>query len=397
MLGKTNITTLLEGAIVTEIEDYNWIQVQSGVFADFVAAIFKNGYLVAITADGTVVYTTDGEAWQTYMLEYENCRLNDIDWDGNDFVLAGGYINNGKKTGLILRTANFEEYVELNTENSSDSETNYDTEYHAIYPSNGKYLVIAERIEKTYRYVYAYVGDLVNAWDRMNRLHAKNETNGVAYYVESVTIAKNSSEMLLHINYYAQINTTTTWYNEIQKIDNKGTFTHLHNIKSGNIPVMNVYECKDALFYSSMMSTDDYKIVKVLPSNETNILSTGQNFFFKDGVYFNECQLFINSHEMLIVKKRESISDKTLDDLIEIAPELTMNCITKAFGQLYIFGNQGVILKSSVETNNEEAIIVQTISAKKALQDAKKYTDEQYAALEARIVALEKGGSGNNG
>lgn len=231
----------------------------------------------------------------------------------------------------------------------------------------------------------------------MNRLHAKNETNGVAYYVESVTVAKNSSEMLLHINYYAQTNTTTTWYNEIQKIDNKGTFTHLHNIKSGNIPVMNVYECKDALFYSSMMSTDDYKIVKVLPSNETNILSTGQNFFFKDGVYFNECQLFINSHEMLILKKRESISDKTLDDLIEIAPELTMNCITKAFGQLYIFGNQGVILKSSVETNNEEAIIVQTISAKKALQDAKKYTDEQYAALEARIVALEKGGSGNNG
>lgn len=99
MLGKTNITTLSEGAIVTEIEDYNWIQVQSGVFADFVAAIFKNGYLVAITADGTVVYTTDGEAWQTHMLEYENCRLNDIDWDGNDFVLAGGYINNGKKPG----------------------------------------------------------------------------------------------------------------------------------------------------------------------------------------------------------------------------------------------------------------------------------------------------------
>ena len=83
--------------------------------------------------------------------------------------------------------------------------------------------------------------------------------------------------------------------------------------------------------------------------------------------------------------------------MIEIAPELTMNCITKAFGQLYIFGNQGVILKSSVETNNEEVIIVQAISAKKALLDSKKYTDERYAALEERIAALESGESGNNG
>lgn len=119
------------------------------------------------------------------------------------------------------------------------------------------------------------------------------------------------------------------------------------------------------------------------------LMSSGINYMFVDGVYFNGCELFINNHEMLVVKKGESIADKTLDDLIEIAPELTMNCVTKAFGQLFIFGNQGAILKSSVETNNEEAITVQTISAKKALADAKKYTDEKYVALEARIVALE--------
>ena len=66
-----------------------------------------------------------------------------------------------------------------------------------------------------------------------------------------------------------------------------------------------------------------------------------------------------------------------------------MNCIIIAFGQLFIFGNQGVILKSSAETNNEEAIAVQELSAKKALADAKRYTDEQFAVLEARIAALE--------
>ena len=115
----------------------------------------------------------------------------------------------------------------------------------------------------------------------------------------------------------------------------------------------------------------------------------GQNFAFKNGVYFNGCQIFINNHEMMVVRKDENIADKTLEDLIEIAPETTMNCIMRAFGRLYIFGNQGAILKSSAETNNEEAVAVQTLSAKKALADAKRYTDGQFAVLEARIAALE--------
>lgn len=56
MLGKTNITTLTEGAVVTEIEDYNWIQMQSGIYGNFAKAVYANDYLAAITADGTIAY-----------------------------------------------------------------------------------------------------------------------------------------------------------------------------------------------------------------------------------------------------------------------------------------------------------------------------------------------------
>lgn len=159
--------------------------------------------------------------------------------------------------------------------------------------------------------------------------------------------------------------------------------------KVADTPMVFAISCKDTLYYMSTLALDNYEFAKVSEANEVFSLSTGKNFALKSGVYFNGCELFINAHEMLVVKKGESIADKTLDDLIEIAPELTMNCITKAFGQLFIFGNQGAILKSSVETNNESAITVQTISAKKALADAKQYTDEQYAVLEARVAALE--------
>lgn len=150
-----------------------------------------------------------------------------------------------------------------------------------------------------------------------------------------------------------------------------------------------MFECKGVLYYIQLLQEENYNLVKVTDSGEELTMCTGQNFAFVDGVYFNGCELFINNHEMLVVRKGESIADKTVDDLIEIAPEMILNCITKAFGQLYIFGNQGVILRSSVEINNENAIAVQTLSAKKALADAKAYADSRYAELEARIAELE--------
>ena len=393
MLGKTNITTLSEGAIVTEVEDFKWIQMQSGVYGNFVKAIYKNDYLVAITADGTIAYTIDGEVWQVSVLEYEDCKLNDIEWDGSRFILVGSHTDTietfTSTYGLILFTDDFVTYIKADIKNNDDEYKDYgkyNAEYYAVYIQNGKYFILANRrSSKIYYELYLYKGDLINAWENSVKMHNHNVNVG------AVTIAKNSSEMLVCVN--AENNGTGSYHgypNYVYKVngDNIADVKTLA-IKFTNIPMVFAIECKDILYYMSTLALDNYEFAKVSEANETFLMSTEKNYAFKSGVYFNSCELFINNHEILIVKKGESIADKTLDDLIEIAPELTMNCITKAFGQLYIFGNQGAILKSSVETNNESAITVQTISAKKALSDAKQYTDEQYALLEARIAALE--------
>ena len=34
MLGKTNTTALREGAVITEIEDYRWVRMPSGINGD---------------------------------------------------------------------------------------------------------------------------------------------------------------------------------------------------------------------------------------------------------------------------------------------------------------------------------------------------------------------------
>ena len=54
MLGKTNITTLKEGGTVTEIEEFSWVPVNSGIRRDFKMAVFGNGILVGVTESGDV-------------------------------------------------------------------------------------------------------------------------------------------------------------------------------------------------------------------------------------------------------------------------------------------------------------------------------------------------------
>lgn len=369
MLGKTNITTLSESAVVTEIEDYNWIHMQLDIFGNFVKAIYKNGYLVGITADGTIAYTTDGEAWQTHVLEYEDCKLNDLDWDGSRFIFAGSYKNDAVKRGLIVVTSYFDTYEIKDVE----GDTGYADEYFLVYPTNGKYIVLTKSKK--------YFGNLEEKWE--SEKTGNFLTRSVSKNSSGIIVAENIQFMgSARANYIERIDGSTGDISTYDKVGESNEF--------------NFFECKDELYCMTLNNNINYRLYKITNSNECVVVSNGKNFAFVDGVYFDESRLFINNHEMLIVKKGENIEDKTLGDLIEVAPEFTMNCIEKAFGQLYIFGNQGLIMKSSVETNNEEAITVQTISAKKALFDAKKYTDERYAVLEARIAALESGGSDGN-
>lgn len=399
MLGKTNITTLTEGAVVTEIEDYKWVQMQSGVYGNFVKAVCTDDYLAAITADGTVAYSPDGEVWQASTLEYEDCVLRDIYWDGKRFIIVGSYkfadtdTNKDYQRGLILTTVDFTVYEKVEIPGSfslgEEGRGDWISEYLGIYVENSKYYAMGIRDVMSITnnqlgkkiYICRFIGDLENTWEFLIIRELKNLDPLFA-------VACNSSKFIISYSGSYSSSSSTYTTNEICVItsDRKKDI----EVKNMNYNLRTpVFECKNELYYMRLYSDADYMLAKVTDSDEKVILSQNINYRFVDGIYFNNCLIFINSHEMLIVKKGESIVDKTLDDLIEIAPELTMNCITKAFGQLYIFGNQGAILKSSVETNNEEAVTVQTLSARKALADAKQYTDEKYAALEARIAVLE--------
>ena len=388
MLGKTNITALQEGAIVTDVADYVWIQQQIGINGNFVRTIFNNQYLVGITENGIIAYTADGEVWQTVVPDYVDIRLNDIAWDGNRFLVAGSCRNEDEDTKkdypripLLLSIADFAKHEPINIISSLDPlipnpygddlapTIRYMGDILAIYPENNKYVILALG-QKSLSTFYLFYTDLSSFCE-------KDEYPQVSTIAYPFSIAKSSYGMIMG---YA------SYRGSIYKPEKDGLKRVLENNVSNRLYV---FESKDEFYYMGLTESHKYELRKILSTLETTLISSNINWMFSDGVYYNGCQLFINNHSMLIVKKGESIGEKTLDDLVEIAPEATMTFIEKAFGQLFIFGNQGLILKSTNEVNNKEAITVQHLSAKQALAQSKIYTDEQVTSLEARIAALE--------
>lgn len=377
MLGKTNITALKEGGTATEIEEYRWIQKEAGrIRGNFVKCICKGGYLVAIAEDGSVAYTEDGEVWGVLTLGYERCHLNDIDWDGKRFLIVGSYmgteISDSESSALMVATSDFKALEKLGP--LQDSQGKYYLEYYAVMPQNGVYVVLARKGPL----VYALFTDLVDVKNSSYLEYGGMDATGVKCCIS----AKNSGWMLAMVcatgRYAGSGNFSRIYYDKAE--------TSTSNSLSDTTTV---FECKDRLYFMNRKSGGDYRLGRYTDVGEVLVMSTGKDFGFIDGVYFDGCEIFINHHEALVVRKGESIEEKTVEDMTEIAPEMQMNCISKAFGRLYIFGNQGTILESSTETGNEAGIAVQTISAKKALADAKAYTDVRYVELEARIAALE--------
>lgn len=324
-----------------DLENVLWNQVPSGTYSNFVRAVSKSGYPVAITADGIVVYSADGISWEKSKPDYPDCKFTDIDWDGERFLIAGSYTDEASRTvGLLLETEDFREYRKIAVPNSRDSDTEYDTCYYAVYPVNGRYVVIAMRSSSTSN-IYVYAGDLENEWKSAGRLSSEV----VFTKVHNVGIAKSSTGMLVRAYFTATQQSVTVTRDMVTRVDSEGGMKGFFGDSHQN--EIHVFECRDTLYYCAHSEKQEYRLVKVPESGEQVVLSTGQNFAFIGGVYFNRCDVFINYHSMMVMKAKEGFGEKTVEDLTEIAPEYAVSCITKAFGRIYIFGNRGLILVSS--------------------------------------------------
>lgn len=386
MLGKTNITTIEKDNIVSNIEEYIWKNTGlNGVSGTFVKAVYENDIIVGITRDGTIAYTRDGENWEVTRLDLEDrYELSDIIWDGSRYVMVGSKAEGEIVHGLIAVSDDLADFT-ITIETDC-----YCSKYFTILKKDSGYILISAESGKartigTEIKFMSRVGDLTD-WESEVSIPIGFPSNGKYYLPEYfdriyVGAAKKTNGFLLYLK-YPIYSTTSVGHHVYASPDGvefisfckQGTNT---GDKPYNQQMVSVFECKDSLYFLWIHTDFSYGLHKIIGIGEEAVMTTGINFAFVDAVYFNKCEIFINNHEMLVINPGERISDKTLDNLVEITYDFSMTSIVKAFGKLYVFGTDGKVLVSGDEMENEESTSVKTMSAAKALYDAKAYTDKK--------------------
>lgn len=420
MLGKTNITMVKGGAIASDIAEYSWDNISIGeIKGDFVNAIYENNTLIAVTTGGDIVFTNDGENWEKRRLGLEDdYRLNDMIWDGERFVFVGSHTDNKTYiSGLVAMSENLTDF-EIKTNVNDEDYFGLNAQYMSflgIILKDGQYSVIYAYLRESGTSMFGQTYYMVAAVTDLKSFATKMEIGDCpTYYKGSVAaqcmnlfngttlkLSKKAGKIIMYIKCLAYAssgsyitNPTDTSHN-IFVSSNGIVFSTVLNVEGKREKIediFSVFESKDSFYYMSTSADYNYKLVKLSGNLDELIMTTNIDFGFIDAVYFNKCEIFINGHQMLIVRPGEKLIDKLLGDLTEITYDFSMTSIVKAFNKLYIFGTEGSALVSSDEIKNEEALAVKTMSASKALYDAKTYTDEKYMALEARITALETAG-----
>lgn len=424
MLGKTNITTVQKGTIVSEIEDYGWTGTSvSGINQSFIKVISANNSIVAITNDGTIAYTKDGENWVSQRLDLEDeYELTDVIWDGSKFIFVGSHtfsytsadetVSFDRYSGLIVESEDLVNFI-IHTK-CTGSAYAYEDEDTPSYTSNenldracrGRFLGIIINTDGTYtiftaietnykssgnEYIYIVRGKIgaMNVTSVIASINLVREISRKVY----LSIAKSSNLAVFYLRYYTHSASVSggSWHVIVGTVSTGYDFQKIYSSDMKNIlDTYSVFECKDTVYCMSHYADyENYSLTKFINDSENIVLTKGVNYGFNDSLYYNKCELFLSDHHILIVKPGENIADKTIEDFTEITYDFSLDFMVKAFDKIYIFGTGGNILISSAEIKNEESISVKAMSAMKALYDAKAYTDTKYAELENRVIALE--------
>ncbi|WP_347223812.1 hypothetical protein, partial [Bacteroides congonensis] len=339
------------------------------------------------------------ENWSKVRLDIEGTyELTDIIWDGRRYVMVGSreevidqeYIYHG----FIAVTENL---VEFNIIYVAADEY---SRYYAVIEKDGKYIIISREHSSTLNggVIVERIGDIENWASCLTKKIAEMSyevkviqngwTHWETHYVNvtnecKITIAKNNLGGILYLDFRKYKGDNTERVKTVYWTPDWNTFGGIDSSE-----ILSCFACKGKTYF--------YNRDRILFKVNTDIgekYNTGSNVFYTDAVYYDKCEIFLNENGIVIVRNKEDISEKTENDLIEITYDFSMKLIVKAFTGLYILGTGGNILKSNNEAKNEEALAVKTMSAFKALYDARLYTDEKYTALEARIAALETAGT----
>lgn len=418
MLGRTNITTVKGGITVSDMNLLAWNNAGTlNINSAFKKSLFANNILAAITKSGIIIYTRDGENWETADFNIDVAySIADGIWDGQRFVFVGRHSTDQENVcqALIVATKDFQDYEIMRDCTGKEYQQNNANHKNLSLVYCGKFQAIVLNEDSTYTLacsaianstipnmdVFLVRGDLTNLQFTCNILYNIRITTPIEKALDNIQVetAKNADSFMIYVKVLHENNDNTYYRHSLCISDNGQTCRLLEGQEPEDYSdtgissdIVKIFECKGSLYYMTLRNKNNRLVrLRGFSDEQGSVVSTDKDWSFVDAVYFNKCEIFITANQMLVIKAGEDITDKTEEDLIDISYDFSLINIVKGFEKLYLFGTNGNILVSSDEIKNESATAVKTMSAAKALYDAKVYTDKKLEGLEERIAVLEQ-------
>jgi hypothetical protein len=391
MLGKTNLLFVAEDE-PTDLS-FNPQYILTSSSSNILKIEYINNLYFVFTSDDKVLYGSDINSLQTLKKDGSPFPATYIIYKNNAYYMITKESNTEKV--VVYKTSNLTSFEEI-VIRRENSEERYDSGSTITYCAGALLLTSDNRIAMLYskteddrpriRFILC---DTFDSFDHVG--------NNFIEFNEYLECDCNKTYMLKDriFSYYAS--------NSIYLITLDGSLQKVNpfsNYAAGYFFYVSTYTTssmsssrKLAVYYS--LNGVDYQAVQLdIPAY--NVSTTkGVSFFEYDG---NIVMLYPDENDGMSQKIVISTTPKGLADATKTAMPVSVDYgIQTKIGlykddYVYLGCTGGIIIKANLDytnTTRPDITILKTLSAKQALVESKRYTDEKIAALEARVAALE--------
>lgn len=389
MLGKTNLLFVAEDE-PTDLS-FNPQYILTSSSGNILKIEYINNLFFVFANDNKVLYGSDINNLQTLKKDGSPFPATYIIYKNNAYYMITKEESNEKV--VVYKTTNLTSFEEILIRSIS-SEVDSDL---TVYNAGALLLTSDNRIAMLYSKVRENVPRmrfiLTDSFDGFN-----HESNNFIEFNEYMGYDFYKTYMLKDriFSYYSS--------NSLYLITLDGTLknvTQFTNYAAGYFFYVSTYTTSNmsssrklVVYYS--LNGVDYQAVQLdIPAYNTSTMK-GVSFFEYDG---NIAMLYPDENDEMKQKIAISPTPKGLVDAVKTAIPVSVDYSIQTKISLYkddyvyLGSTGGIIIKAKLDytdTARPDITVLKTLSAKQALVESKRYTDEKIAALEAKVKALEE-------
>ena len=389
MLGKTNLLFVAEDE-PTDLS-FNPQYILTSSSGNILKIEYINNLFFVFANDNKVLYGSDINNLQTLKKDGSPFPATYIIYKNNAYYMITKEESNEKV--VVYKTTNLTSFEEILIRSVSSEVDSDLTVYNAgalLLTSDNKIAMLYSKVRENVPRMRFILTDSFDSFNHeSNNFIEFNEYMGYDFYktymLKDRIFSYYSSNSLYLITLDGTLKNVTQFTNYAA-----GYFFYVSTYNTSNMSSSR----KLAVYYS--LNGVDYQAVQLdIPAYNAST-TKGVSFFEYDG---NIAMLYPDENDEMKQKIAISPTPKGLVDAVKTAIPVSVDYSIQTKISLYkddyvyLGSTGGIIIKAKLDytdTTRPDITVLKTLSAKQALVESKRYTDEKIAALEARVKALEE-------